>query len=73
MRFEEALKVMREGKKVKSKKVIYSLFIADYPNGFGETYKAICWKDSLGNLIYHSLNHNDIFAEDWEVVEDDNK
>ena len=72
MRFEEALKVMREGKKVKSKKVIYTLFIADYPkNDFGETYKAICWKDSLGNLIYHSLNHNDIFAEDWEIVEDD--
>ena len=70
MRFEEALKVMREGKKVKSSKIIFPLFIANYTNGFGDTYKAICWRDGRGCLHYHTVNHNEIFAEDWEIVND---
>ena len=70
MKFEEALKAMREGKKVKSSTVIFPLFIADYTNGFGETYKAICWNDSMDNIIYHTVDHNDIFAEDWEIVDE---
>lgn len=67
MRFEDALKAMREGKKVKSSTVMYPLFIADYTNGFGETYKAICWNDGE-KLFYYTVEHNDIFIEDWEIV-----
>lgn len=70
MQFEEALKLMKKGNKVMSKEVVYPLFIADYTNGFGETYKAICWEDSMGNLIYHTVNHNEIFADDWEEYND---
>ena len=69
MKFEEALAAMREGKKVKSSSVISPIFIADYTNGFGETYKAICWKDGE-DIFYYTVEHNDIFTEDWEVVDD---
>jgi hypothetical protein len=69
MKFEEALKCMREGKKVKSSSVISPIFIADYTNGFGETYKAICWKDGE-DIFYYTVEHNDIFTEDWEVVDE---
>jgi hypothetical protein len=72
MKFEEALKCMREGKKVKSKIVFHPIFISDYTNGFGETYKAICFNYG-DKLCYYNLDHQDILAEDWEVVEDDNK
>lgn len=70
MRFEQALQAMREGKKVISSKVVYPLFIADYTNGFGETYKAVCWKDSMDNIQYSLIDHKMIFAEDWEVVDE---
>lgn len=71
MRFEQALQAMREGKKVKSSTVIFPLFIVDYTNGFGDTHKAICWKDAMDGVHYHSVEHNEIFAEDWEIVEDE--
>ena len=71
MRFEEALKAMREGKKVKSSMTIFPLFIANYTNAFNETYKAICWKDDMGGIHYHSIEHREIFAEDWEIAEDE--
>jgi len=70
MRFEQALQAMREGKKVKSSMVIFPLFIANYTNGFGDTYKAICWKDDMGCIHYHSVEHSEIFAEDWEIVDE---
>ena len=70
MRFEEALKAMREGRKVISSKVVYPLFIADYTNGFGETCKAICWKDSMDNIQYSLIDDNMIFAEDWEICDE---
>ena len=63
MKFEEALKAMREGKKVKRPDFMYpiifekdeELFFAIYEDG----YELIYW-----------LEHNDIIAEDWEVVDD---
>lgn len=70
MKFEEALKVMREGKKVISSEVNHPLFIANYTNGFGDTYKAICWKDDIDCVHYHTVDHNEIFAEDWKIVND---
>ena len=70
MTFEEALKAMREGKKVKSSKVICPLFIGEFTNNFGDTYKAICWKDDKGNIYYHSVEHCEIFAEDWEIIDE---
>lgn len=73
MKFEDALKAMRNGKKVISKARVYPLFIADYTNSFDKTYKAICFNDSMGNIIDSLIDHNDIFAEDWEVVDDRTK
>lgn len=70
MTFEEALKCMREGKKVIIPTRMYKpIFIADYTNGFGETYKAICYEVD-GKLIYTSITHIELFAENWEVVDE---
>ena len=62
MRFEEALKAMREGKKVKRISWNVPDIFYSYANGVG-IY------DSLGNkedMIYT----RDILAEDWEVVDE---
>ena len=60
MKFEEALKCMREGKKIRRPDSYY-LFLQ-------------------GNFVVnevgtdeHLLTREDLFTEDWEVVEDDNK
>jgi len=71
MRFEQALQAMREGKKVKSSTTVFPLFITEYCNGFGEKYKAICRRDGRGCIYYYTITHNELFAEDWEVVEDE--
>lgn len=71
MRFEQALQAMREGKRVKSKTIIFPLFITEYCNAFGEKYKSICWRDDDGGLHYYTISHNEILAEDWEIVEDE--
>lgn len=74
MRFEEALKCMREGKKVKSpSNTMHPLFIVKYSIPSESTpCKAICFKYD-GKIRRYSIDEKDIFAEDWEVVVDDNK
>ena len=60
MRFEEALKAMREGKKVKLGDYIY--FIEE---------KTI-WKHHIDNdfkLLGH-LYYDEIMSEDWEIIND---
>lgn len=63
--FEEALKCMREGKKVKvarlSRNYIY------LKNGCFYAY------DGIYSIPCSFLRTDFILAEDWEVVEDDNK
>lgn len=68
MRFEEALKHLREGTEVKRSewdtkllKVYENLLIAC---PFCESYSV---------SLLERLRIEDIMAEDWEVVEDDNK
>lgn len=67
MRFEEALKAMREGKKVK---------LADYNTRYCLVNGSI-WEESinqLGNVYYAGgiadLSCYKILAEDWEVVDE---
>ena len=70
MRFEQALQAMREGKRVK---------LADYNTRYCIVYGSI-WEESinpLGNVYYAGgiadLSCYKILAEDWEVVEDEQK
>lgn len=60
MRFEEALKAMREGKKIKRPDNYYLVLNDNFVvNEVGDD-----------ELLF---TREDLFAEDWEVVEDDNK
>jgi hypothetical protein len=70
MKFEEALKCMREGKKVK---------LPDYNTRYCIINGSI-WEESINSLghVYYAggiadLSCHKILAEDWEVIEDDNK
>lgn len=62
MRFEEALKAMREGKKVRRTSWDISTIFYSYANGVGiyDNYK------NEENMIYTK----DILAEDWEIVDE---
>lgn len=59
MRFEEALKAMREGKKVKSKYTPV-LWLED-----GELWHDEDWV----TFNYPYVSTGDILSEDWEIVE----
>ena len=59
MKFEEALKAMREGKKVQKRTLTYRLDVPD--NG------ATCL---IVEYPIDRLSTNDIIAEDWEVIDD---
>lgn len=60
MRFEEALKYMREGKKVKAKYTPI-LWLED---------NEIWYKNKRGIFTY-PLTTGDVLAENWEIVKDD--
>lgn len=69
MKFEEALKCMRKGKKVKRPcyDVVYVI-----------SHNEIRYRHTFGQgEVYEfgltAIQKEDIMAEDWEVVEDDNK
>jgi hypothetical protein len=71
MKFEEALKCMREGKKVRSKSDSHNpnnYIMIGYKQEWGENIKTIIDRYNDERNITRSL-----FLEDWEVVEDDNK
>lgn len=73
MRFEEALEAMREGKKVKHSGLYRPTYICMHTNSFGETYNAVVSDIKSENSIVrypHAVSHNDIFAEDWEIVDE---
>lgn len=59
MRFEEALKAMREGKKVKKGALTYRLDILD--NGAS----CLIVEYPIGNL-----STNDLLSEGWEIADD---
>ena len=68
MRFEEALKAMREGKKVKRPRMFVPREMKK--NVIYEVYKS---DDGRYNYVKTNVVYNtDIIAEDWEVVEDEN-
>lgn len=69
MKFEEALKCMREGKKVKRKQYNCCFFI-EYSQIF-VTYQY--YLDNKHTELKEHFWLEEIMAEDWEVVEDDNK
>lgn len=69
--FEEALKHLREGKKVRSKSDSHNpnnYIMIGYKQELGENIKTIIDRYNDERNITRSL-----FLEDWEVVEDDNK
>lgn len=59
MRFEEALKAMREGKKVQKRTLTYRLDELD--NGSN----CLMVEYPIGNL-----SKDDILSEDWEIVDE---
>lgn len=61
MKFEEALKCMREGKKVKDKQFIYKII--------GKHLNRRAIND---NTWFTGFFVIDVLSEDWEVVEDEN-
>ena len=67
MRFEEALKCMREGKKVCNSNKPTDVYRM---NDFGHLEII---NDNFPDGCHSSISGDDIFAEDWEVVEDNGK
>lgn len=67
MRFEDALKCMREGKKVYNSNKPTDVYRV---NEFGHLEII---NDNFPDGCHSSISGDDIFSEDWEVVEDDNK
>lgn len=69
MRFEDALKAMREGKKVKRPCMTQNLVITK--TEWGEQYILIYHYDY--GFIPYRADSADILAEDWEIVENDDR
>lgn len=66
MKFEEALKCMREGKKVKRP-------VNLLPRAMKDGKICEVWKGANGKLVYEPLDSMytcNIIAEDWEVVDE---
>lgn len=73
MTFDEALKCMREGKKVKrptqwNPRTIRNNRIVEVFKWNPKEHLIADWFEALD-----SINCDNILAEDWEVIEDDNK
>lgn len=64
MKFENALKAMREGKKVKRPYMTQNLAITETKSG--EHYILIYRYDY--GFVPYKANSADILAEDWEIV-----
>lgn len=69
MSFEEALKAMKDGKKVKHKTSKLPILLTNFSNGYGDTFKAFCVEYENKHL-YYPMTLSDILAEDWEVVDE---
>lgn len=65
MRFEQALQAMREGKKIYNSNKPADIYRMD---DFG--YLEII-NDSFPDGCHSSISGDDIFAEDWEIIEDE--
>ena len=70
MRFEEALKCMREGKKV-IRPIVHFVPRMIKDDRFVEVYTTTDNKEYYCGIA--CIESRSILAEDWEVVEDDNK
>lgn len=66
MKFEDALKHMRGGKKVKRPCMFYPIFLDKEQEIFFAK-----WDDGYEQI--YRIEHLDILAEDWEIVEKDEK
>ena len=66
MRFEDVLKYMREGKKVKRPCMFYPIFLDKEQEIFFAK-----WDDGYEQMYW--IEYSDIFAEDWEIIEKDEK
>lgn len=69
MKFEEALKAMREGKKVTRKAWSFNL-VPDQTIYIDETHH-ICLSTSINEYEMIQIPTECILAEDWEIVKDD--
>lgn len=69
MRFEEALKAMREGKKVKRPYMTQNLVITETK---GREQYILIYHYDYGFVPYRA-DSADILAEDWEIVKNDNR
>ena len=67
MRFEEALKCMREGKKVCNSNKPTDVYRM---NDFGHLEII---NDNFPDGCHSSISGDDIFSEDWEIIEKDEK
>lgn len=65
MKFEEALKAMREGKKVRNLNKPTDVYLM---NDFGHLEII---NDDFPDGCHTSINGDDIFIEDWEIVNED--
>lgn len=70
MVFEDALKAMREGKKVTRKTWKFNL-VPDQTIYIDETHH-ICLSTSINEYEMIKILAEWILAEDWEIVKDDN-
>ena len=66
MKFEEALKAMREGKKVKRPCIAHKLGITETE---GRKQHIFIYHKHYGFIPYKA-DSDDILSEDWEVVDD---
>lgn len=63
MIFEEALKAMREGKKVKRIELLYPIIFKKEEDLFFSV-----WDDGYEKIYW--IEHGDIIAENWEIVDE---
>ena len=75
MRFEKALKCMREGKKVNPNVTGYGWRVFYYLDMRKRELLMDVYDDTklYEGGVSTTLNFEEIISEDWEVVEDDNK
>lgn len=64
MRFEEALKAMREGKKVKCPSLSPNTF------EFNQQARGFFINDGMNLLPIYGIKDEYLLAEDWEIVDD---
>ena len=68
MKFEEVLPALKGGRGIRRAKMPKNSFLAAYNKRILPAY----FDEGIGvfsNVLEYTFRHEDIFAEDWEVVE----